>query len=577
MLSLFGSGVGKGIAIGQAYVLKSDKIEVPHFSIDENDINAEIRRFDRALNATYKQYRSIKRNLNKDAPKETAAFIDAYLLILQDPLLVNEAKKIIQTEHVNAELALQQQAENLAKVFEQMEDSYLRNKKQDVMQISNRILRNLLGLSQHLLDEFNQEDMTGKIIIASDLSPAETMVLKDRKVAAFVTDLGSQISHTAIVARSLQIPAVVGMHGSSRYIQHDDLLIVDGKRGITLVNPEKGLLKQYRQLQRDLREREAALSKLIRRRSKTLDGKEIQLMANIESSNELRLTKKVNAAGVGLYRSEYLFMGQKEAPSEEQQFKAYKRLITNCGKLVIIRTLDMGGDKQPDFNYNNKQSSLSALGLRALRLCLQNMDLFIPQLRAILRASAFGKAAILLPMISNMDEVSQVLSIIDQTKKDLRNEGISYDRRIKIGGMIEVPAAAIIADQLAQKLDFLSIGTNDLIQYTLAIDRVDDAVNYLYDPIHPAVLNLIEHIIKAGKKADIPISLCGEMAGNINYTRLLLALGLRNFSMDPNYLLSVKEKVLETDTTKLQYQTNKIVRTDNPSQARDRLSKLNSL
>lgn len=577
MLSLFGSGIGRGIAIGKAYLIKNSDVEAQQFSIAKEKIPKEVRRFKGAVIATEKQYKTMLQELPKDAPKESAAFINAHIMMLKDPLLVDESINIIRRDGINAEHALQTQSDNLIKVFENMHDAYLRNKKTDVQHITNRLLRNLLGIVAHSLEEFEDQDLSGRIIISKDLSPAETMFIKQRKVAAFATDLGSQISHTAIVARSLQLPAVVGLHGSSKYINDNDLLVVDGLRGIVLVNPEAGVLKQYKALQRKIKEREKKLVSLTRRASKTLDGKKITLLANIESVSDLKDVSRVNAAGVGLYRTEYLFMNRDAAPTEEEQFNAYKRIVSKLKKPVVVRTLDIGGDKQLNFNYPQKKSSESPLGLRAVRLCLNNMELFKPQLRAILRASAFGKVSIMIPMVSSFDEISQVLTIIKQTKAELKDEGVAFDKRIRIGGMIEVPAAAIMAEVFASKLDFLSIGTNDLIQYTLAIDRVDDAVNYLYDPIHPAVLRLIKRIIQAGKKAGIPVSLCGEMAGNVSYTRLLLGLGLENFSMDSTYLLDVKEKILAADTTKLKYRVQQIFNSDNTSQARDRLSKLNSL
>lgn len=577
MLSLYGCGIGRGIAIGQAYVLKNSAIETPHFNIDKADVTAEVKRFRVAVSETEKNYKTLLKNLPKDAPKESAAFISAHMLMLRDPLLVDESIKIIKNDLINAECALQTQANNVIKTFEKMQDTYLREKKGDVQHITNRLLRSLLGIVSHNLDEYNDEDLSGKIIISKDLSPAETMFIRERKVTAFVTDLGSQISHTAIVARSLKMPAVVGLHGSSRYINDNDLIVVDGKRGIIILNPSETVLKEYRGRQRAIRKRERALNNLTKKISKTQDGLRVQLMANIESVKELKQVNRVNAAGVGLYRTEYLFMNREQAPCEAEQLRAYKRIVTQIDKPVMIRTLDIGGDKQLDFNYPNKISSESPLGLRAVRLCLSHMDLFKPQLRAILRASAFGKVAIMIPMVSNIDEVNQVLSIIKQTKAELKQNNIAFDPRVKIGGMIEVPAAAIMADMFARKLDFLSIGTNDLIQYTLAIDRVDDAVNYLYDPIHPAVLRLIRSVIRAGEKANIPVSLCGEMAANVDYTRLLLGLGLKSFSMDANYLLGVKEKILDADTAALRYLVSKIINSNNPSESRDNLTKLNQL
>lgn len=576
MFSLFGSGIGRGIAIGKAYVLKNSAIEIPTFTLKAKEVKAEVTRFNQAVLETEKHYNLILKNLPKEAPKESAAFIEAHKMMLRDPLLVDESIKIIKSERINAEHALQIQADNLIKVFEQMENLYLRNKKTDVQHITNRLLRTLLGIVSHDLDENSDENLSGRIIISKDLSPAETIFIKQRKITAFVTDLGSQISHTAIVARSLKLPAVVGLHGATRFINDDDLLVVDGKRGIILINPDEKVLKQYRAIQRRIREREKYLQTLIKKPSKTLDGNKIKLLANIESVKDLREVKRANAAGVGLYRTEYLFMGRTSAPTEKEQYNAYKRIVVALNnKPIVIRTLDIGGDKQLDFNYPQKASSESPLGLRAIRLCLNNMELFKPQLRAILRASVYGKVSIMIPMISNIDEVNQVLSIVKQTKLDLKKEGYNFDNKIRIGGMIEVPAAAIMADMFASKLDFLSIGTNDLIQYTLAIDRVDDAVNYLYDPSHPAVLRLIKHIINAGNKANIPVSLCGEMAGNVDFTRLLLGLGLKNYSMDATYLLDVKERILNTDTSKTSYQLSKILSAENPSIGHDHLRKLN--
>jgi len=573
---LFGSGIGRGIAIGKAYVLKNNDVDTPTFTIKKEEIKQEVARFNDAVLETDKHYKKILKMLPKDAPKESAAFIEAHKMMLRDPLLVDESIKIIKSQRINAEHALKIQADNLIQVFEQMDNQYLRNKKADVQHITNRLLRTLLGIVSHELDEFNNEDLSGRIIISKDLSPAETMFIKKRKIVSFVTDLGSQISHTAVVARSLKLPAVVGLHGATRYINDDDLLVVDGKRGIILINPDEKVLRQYRGMQRRIREREKDLQTLIKKPSKTTNGQRIKLLANIESSIELREVKRVNAEGIGLFRTEYLFMNRHSAPSENEQYQSYKRIIKSLGnKPIVIRTLDVGGDKQLDFHYTRKKSSESPLGLRGVRLCLNNMDLFRPQLRAILRASVHGKVSIMIPMVSNVDEVTQVLSLVKQTKTELRQKGILFDSKIKIGGMIEVPAAAIMADIFASNLDFLSIGTNDLIQYTLAIDRVDDAVNYLYNPSHPAVLRLIKQVINAGKKANIPVSLCGEMAGNIQYTRLLLGLGLTTFSMDANYILDVKERVLNTDTDKLKYQLRQLLSASNPSRAHDRLTKLN--
>ncbi|MFT6725507.1 MAG: phosphotransferase system enzyme I (PtsI) [Arenicella sp.] len=446
MLSLFGSGIGRGIAIGKAYVLKNSDIEIPNSSLGQFEVANEVKRFRAAILATENTYKALLKNLDKDAPKESAAFINAHMLMLRDPMIMDTSIKIIRSELVNAEYALQTQADILIKAFEQMEDAYLRAKKADVQHVANRVLRNLLKIVSHSLDEFNNEDLGGKIIVGKDLSPAETIFIRSRKVASFVTDLGSQISHTAIIARSLKMPAVVGLHGSTRYINDNDLLIVDGMRGIIIIDPSDKVLREYKSRQSKIRARQRQLNTLTKIASKTADGVRIQLLGNIETAKDVKALTKVNAAGVGLYRTEYLFMNREQAPNEAEQFREYKRITISVAKPVVIRTLDIGGDKQLDFDYPNKHSSESPLGLRAVRMCLNYVEIFKPQLRAILRASAFGKVSIMIPMVSNFDEIDQVLSIIKQTKAELKSEGIAYDSRIKVGGMIEVPAAAIMAD-----------------------------------------------------------------------------------------------------------------------------------
>ena len=577
MLSLHGAGIGRGIAIGKAYVIKSNQIVVPKFSLTEEEVRTELQRLKNAVRATEKYYLDSRENLPQDAKPESTAFIDAHLLILQDPLLVDEANTIVQQQLVNAEYALQQQANNLINVFDQMQNHYLRSRKKDVQEITNRLLRNLLCITSHNLEDINAENLSGRIIVGNDLSPADVIYIKVNKARAFVSDLGSQISHSSIIARNLQLPAVVGLHNSSRHIFENDLLVIDGKRGVVLVDPEVSVSREYKRLQKQIRHRDVLSNNLIRRSCRTVDGEKVTLLANAESPRDVALIKQVKASAIGLYRTEYLFMNRNDIPSEKEQFNTYKRIVTRLERPVTIRTLDVGGDKQPDFEYPQKKLGQSPLGLRAVRLCLNNIELFKPQIKAILRASAFGKISILLPMISTIDEVTQTRELIRSTMQELQKNKIKFDNRIKIGGMIEVPAAALMADQFAHQLDFLSIGTNDLIQYTLAIDRVDDAVNYLYDPIHPAVLKLIKIVIEAGRRANIPVSLCGEMAGNTHYTKLLLGLGLRSLSMDASYLLDVKKTILESNTRKIKRHLNAVIQATNSSIARDKLTQLNKL
>jgi phosphoenolpyruvate-protein phosphotransferase (PTS system enzyme I) len=576
VLAIHGNGVGKSIAIGEAYVVHSSDPEVPRYVIEESLVPKEARRLSVAIQKSVSQLKKVKRQIPK-AAAESGALVDAHIKMLEDPLLKDGAVHIIEAQHLNAEASIQVHAQSLVDVFDNMSDDYLRNKRYDVLQIARRVIDNLLGVTHHYLDQANKEDLNGKIIVARDLTPAETIYLKNRGVAAFVIDLGGPISHTAIVARSMHIPASVGLHGRTRLVREGDRLIVDGRNGSVLVNPDERTVQAYRKLQRAIRASERSLGKLVQEKSRSSDGISVSLLTNIEQSSDIRAIKKVNAEGVGVYRTEFLFMNRPDFPGEEEQFQAYRRVIKSLGRPITIRTLDIGGDKMLQDTRDELVSS-SPLGLRAVRFCLRSPEVFVVQLRAILRAAAYGPASILIPMLSNMSEVQQVLKIIDETKENLRREQKRFDDAIPVGGMIEVPAAAVSVEQFADKLDFLSIGSNDLIQYTLAIDRVDDAVNYLYDPIHPAILRLIRNIVKVSDKAGIPVSICGELAGNSRFTRLLLGLGLRIFSMDDaGSLLEIKNIVMQTDVAKARRRVDKMLRTSDPAALREQLERLNSV
>jgi len=455
----------------------------------------------------------------------------------------------IRNQQYNAEWALKTQSEILSAIFEQMDDHYLRNKKTDVNQVVNRIQRNLL---QQNYDE-HEKMAEGEIVVADDLTPADTVMLKHNRVRAFITSLGGPISHTAILARSLGIPAIVAAHSASRYVSSGEELIVDGKRGMLIIAPDRSIVDEYRRRQKDIARKRRELNRLRTSRAITRDRHRVALLANIELPADVRAAAQAGADGIGLYRTEFLFMNRPEAPNEEEQFRAYTKVIKSLpGKPVTIRTLDLGADKQVDGGRAGTAITVNpALGLRAVRLCLHDTSLFRPQLRAILRASAFGQVRMMIPMLSGQEELFQVLDLIEETKSDLKRERIKFNPKIPIGGMIEVPAAAISADLFAPHLDFFSIGTNDLIQYTLAIDRVDDAVNYLYDPLHPSILRLISITIQAGRQARIPVAMCGEMAGDPRYTQLLLGLGLTEFSMHPATMLEVKKIVREADVGRL--------------------------
>lgn len=576
MLTLHGAAVGRGIAIGRAFVLQRPAQEIPEYILPKDRVDDEISRFRTAVETARDQLQTLLARIPPGAPSELGGFIDAHLLMLRDPILIDAPVKSIREKRYNAEWALEVHSESLADVFDKMEDPYLRSKKSDVYQVVDRIQAALLMVEDEH-DARVSKGLHGRIVVAHDLTPADAVLLKSRDMTAFVTNLGGPISHTAILARSLRVPAIVGLHGATRYIRNGEQIIVDGKRGVLVVDPSEAVLREYHDRQQQIAILRQELETLRTNEATTHDGHHIRLLANIELPEDVLAAREVYANGVGLYRTEYLFMNRQQPPSEAEQFAAYSRVCKTLKQPVTIRTLDLGADKQVDGGRTGgKISTNPALGLRAVRLCLQHPDLFRPQLRAILRASAFGRVEIMIPMVSSLDELDQVLEMIREVKRDLEHQGHEFDANVPVGGMIEVPAAAIGADLFAHKLDFLSIGTNDLIQYTLAIDRVDDAVNYLYDPLHPSVLRLIRAIIEAGNAANIPVSMCGEMAGDVKYTRLLLGMGLRVFSMDPSALLEVKRIICESDLCRLQTAASEILAAKDTATLHDLVDTINA-
>jgi phosphotransferase system enzyme I (PtsI) len=575
LLTLYGAGIGKGIAIGRTFVLTRSSLEIPRYSIQQADIASEVDRFRKAIEETRLQLRQIEAQIPDDAPPESKSFIEVYLLMLKDPLIEQQPTETIREEGCNAEWALHKHSEALVDTFDRMQDPYLREKKNDVRQITSRIQDNLLNLPQHSIDA-DSEQLEGRIVVARDLSPADTVQFKNQNILAFVTDLGGPTSHTAILARSLNIPAVVGLHRATAYVRHDETVIVDGKRGALVMGADEGVLEKYRERQIYVIRRKRELDELNEAEPVTRDGKEISLLANVELPGDVLAAHRSSAQGVGLFRTEYLFMNRLEPPSEDEQYKAYSSVVERMRSPVTIRTLDLGADKQVDGGRSGAPTN-PALGLRAVRLCLHEPKLFKPQLRAVLRASAHGPIQIMVPMVSSLNELDQVFDMIAETKEELRTCGKAFDDTIPVGGMVEVPAAAISADLFAHRLDFLSIGTNDLIQYTLAIDRVDDSVNYLYDPLHPSVLRLIKLTIDAGTKARKPVTMCGEMAGDARYTKLLLGMGLKIFSMDPTSIPEVKRKVREADIERLSAEVEKILACGDGTAIRDMVVALEKL
>ena len=567
--TLHGISVSRGIAIGRAHLLAPAALEVKHYLIQQEQMEAEVERLQNAIRTVHKELQTIWSDLPQDAPAEIGAFIDVHVLILSDPMLSEAPLDIIRTRYYNAEWALVTQIEELSAQFDEVEDPYLRERKADIQQVGERVLKVLTGTASQLPDlKSNEEKTAHMIVVAHDISPADMLQFRDRSFAGFVTDVGGQNSHTAIVARSLDIPAAVGMANASTLIAQDDWVIIDGDAGVVIVDPSPLVLEQYRERQARLSRDRKKLGKLKKTPAITIDGTEIQLLANIELPDDCVTALESGANGVGLFRSEFLFMGRtgyhNKLPTEDEQFESYRKAVVAMkGRPVTIRTLDIGADKPLDVA---EQTALNpALGLRAIRYCLAEPQMFLMQLRAILRASAFGTIRLLVPMLSHVFEIDQTLAMIAQAKSQLREANKKFDEAIQVGAMIEIPAAALTLPLFIKRLDFLSIGTNDLIQYTLAIDRVDHEVAHLYNPLHPAILYLLSNTIAMGAKYDVPVAVCGEMAGDTRLTRLLLGMGLREFSMHPSQLLPVKQEVLKSDLRLLEPQTRKILRAMEPA------------
>ncbi|MEA3278899.1 MAG: phosphoenolpyruvate--protein phosphotransferase [Pseudomonadota bacterium] len=550
-----GVATAQAVAVGPAFLLDRSTPSVSARRIRREEVAAELKRLDEALEAARRALEAVRAQIPRATPVNIAEFIDSHLLMLEDAALVDPARELIREQQYNAEWALQQHRDNLVQVFEEMDDPYLRSRRDDVDHVVHQILSFLLGGGTP--DETANEDLSGRVIIAHDLSPADTIVLRHRGAAAFVTEFGGPMSHTAILARSLNIPAVMGVHNVIRYFRQGETVVVDGEMGTVLADVDASILAHYRVRLRTLEERRERLRGLVSKPSISADGVPIALFANLELPEDTHTARANGAAGVGLYRTEFLYMNRDSLPDEEEHLAAYLEVIRGLdGIPITIRTLDLGVDKQVDGSPLTCPPVCNpALGLRAIRLCLKEPELFRPQLRAILRASADGPVRLMIPMLSSMHEVNAVLALVEQVRRDLRKDGLPFDLRMPVGGMVEVPAAALSAAAFARKLDFLSIGTNDLIQYTLAIDRIDDTVNYLYDPLHPAILRLIRMTIDAARAQGKAVSMCGEMAGEPRFTRLLLGMGLRELSMQPGSLLEIKQIVRGADIRRLTRKT----------------------
>ncbi len=559
--SMHGVGVSSGIAIGHAHLISHALLEVVHFKIDADGVDEEIARFERAIDLVKQDLEQLKSQLPKNAPAELSAFINTHLAMLTAKSLSEAPKTIIRNELCNAEWALKQQMDDIVAQFDAIEDAYLRERKQDVVQVVERVIKVLLGRDQLAASEkkLQARQERAMILVAHDVSPADAIQFKHHQFAAFITDVGGVTSHTAILARSLNIPSIVALQRARDLVNDGELMIVDGAAGVVIVNPDPEVLSEYQLKQNQWQLAQQKLQLIKTTKAVTVDGVAIDLFANIEVPEDVISAKASGAVGVGLYRTEFLFMNRAEMPDEQEQFEAYKHVAEAMkGHPVTIRTLDIGADKQ--LNPDEVVTATNpALGLRAVRYCLAEPHIFHTQFRALLRASHYGQVKILIPMLSTLAELRQTKLLLERAKESLRQQKIRFDEQIQLGGMIEIPAAAINADAFAQELDFLSIGTNDLIQYTLAIDRADDAVAHLYNPLHPAVLRLIQITIQAAAKYGKSVSVCGEMAGDIKLTRLLVGMGMRQLSMHPAHILSVKSQILQSEENVLAKQAKKIL------------------
>ena len=570
--TLHGTPVSGGIAIGHAHLVSHASLEVAHYDLPAHEVADESARFAAAIATARNELETLRGSIPAGAPQEVGAFLDLHRMFLDDRMLALEPRRIIETEACNAEWALKVQLDAMVAQFEAIEDAYLRERKVDVIQVAERVMKVLMGQPRYVPPPLAAE--AALILVAHDLSPADVIQFKQHQFASFLTDLGGVTSHTAVVARSLNIPSIVALHHARTMIREDELLIVDGAQGVIIVDPDPQVLAEYRLKQNQWSLEKQKLKRLRTARASTLDGIAIDLQANIELPDDVPDADEAGAMGIGLFRSEFLFLNRPDLPDEEEQFEAYRKVVEAMqGRPVTIRTYDLGADKQAP--GEERITMNPALGLRAIRLCLVEPTRFQAQLRALLRASHYGKVRILIPMICGASEATQTMQQIRIARATLDAAGIPYDRDVAVGCMVEIPAAALAVPMFARHFDFLSIGTNDLIQYTLAVDRTDDTVAHLYDQLRPAVLNLIARAIHDADELGVPIALCGEMAGDVAMTRLLLGLGLRTFSMHPAQILAVKQRVLTTSVQRATAAARRLLKADDPERIRALLDRIN--
>lgn len=556
MERLTGIPVSGGIVMGKAFIFHTEKLAVPRYSIPEPRIALEIAKFERALADTTEEILKIRDEISKHLDEEHTHILDAHLLVLEDVLLIEETMQGIEKKRLNAEYVFMEVLEKLIGKFHEMEDEYLKERASDIRDIGRRVLKNLMGKkAARSLTELQEE----VVVVSYDLSPSDTAQMKRGKVRGFATDIGGQTSHTAIMAKALQIPAVVGLKHISTVVRDGDMVIIDGHHGLVIINPDEKTILRYEREKQHLQKFVTELHEIKELPAITTDGHKIELAANIELPEEVSIITENGGEGIGLYRTEFFYLNRKDSPSEEEHFQAYKSVVEKMGSFpIVIRTLDLGGDKfLSPLEYPREINPF--LGCRAIRFCFERPDIFKIQLRGILRASVFGKIRIMFPMITTLEELIRAKEMVEESKKELKKANISFDRDIKIGTMIETPSAAMISDILAKEADFFSIGTNDLIQYSLAVDRVNEKVVSLYQPAHPGVLKLIKNVVDAGHKANIRVAMCGEMAGDPLYTIMLIGLGLDELSMSPIRIPELKKVIRSISLKEAKQVTEKVL------------------
>jgi len=563
MKVLQGIAVSPGVVIGKAYVVDRSRIHVSKSTLTEDEVKSEIARFKRAVASSKDQLADIRRKLSLDIGEEHGYILDSHVMILDDKMLVNGTVEAIKGQMVNAEYALKEVITRFMGIFDKMGDEYLRERRLDIEHVGERILRNLSGKAVESLLDIPEE----AVVIAHDLAPSDTFQMRKDRVVAFATDIGSKTSHTAIMARSLEMPAVVGLENITELVKTGDPIIVDGGQGVVIINPDKQTFLDYLESQRRFKYFEKELIKLNRLPAQTLDGHEVHLAANVEMPEDVDSILRHGARGVGLFRTEFLFLNRTELPTEEEHFQACKKIAERMDpNYVIVRTFDLGGDKIP-ISVPIKDEINPALGLRAIRFSLVWKEIFKTQLRGILRASAFGNLKLMYPMISGVSEIREANLMLREVMDELRDEHIPFNEALEVGVMVEIPSAGVTADLLAKEADFFSIGTNDLIQYSLAIDRQNEHVAYLYEPLHPAVLRFLKMIVDAGHRQGIPVGMCGEMAGEPLYSLVLMGLGIDELSMNPFSIPRMKKVIRQANMKEAMELAEKVMGFATPEEA----------